>query len=202
MTGPEHTIDRREAIRRVTALVGGAALVGGNALLTGCRSPRVASTPSTFPPFPPTEVAFLDEVADTILPDTKTPGAKAANVGAFVAVMVTDCYDEHDQQVFRRGMLELDSASRAANGSTFMSATPAARLALLHSLDLEQKAYMDKKAASEPAHYFRMMKELTLLGYFTSEIGYTQAQRYVESPGRYDPCLPHTPGERSWAPHA
>jgi hypothetical protein len=47
-----------------------------------------------------------------------------------------------------------------------------------------------------------MMKELALLGYFTSEIGYTQAQRYVESPGRFDPCVPYTPGEKAWAPHA
>jgi hypothetical protein len=202
MTEPQLTIDRREAIKRVTALLGGAALVGGNALLTGCRTPRAATEPSAFQPFTANEIAFLDEVADTILPDTGTPGAKAAKVGAFMAVMVTDCYDERDQQVFRRGMLELDSASRASNGSSFMSAAPPARLALLHSLDREQKAYMDKKASSEPAHYFRMIKELTLLGYFTSEIGYTQAQRYVESPGRYDPCLPHAPGERSWAPHA
>src|SRR5256885_7009205 len=54
----------------------------------------------------------------------------------------------------------------------------------------------------KPAHYFRMMKELALLGYFTSEIGATQAQRYVESPGRFDPCIPYTPGEKAWAPHA
>ena len=53
-----------------------------------------------------------------------------------------------------------------------------------------------------PAHYFRMMKELALLGYFTSEIGYTQAMRYVESPGRFDPCVPYEAGEKAWAPHA
>jgi hypothetical protein len=53
-----------------------------------------------------------------------------------------------------------------------------------------------------PAHYFRMMKELALLGYFTSEIGCTQAQRYVETPGRFDPCVPYAPGEKAWAPHA
>ena len=54
----------------------------------------------------------------------------------------------------------------------------------------------------EPVHYFRMMKELALLGYFTSEIGYTRAQRYIESPGRFDPCAPLAPGDKSWAPHA
>jgi len=47
-----------------------------------------------------------------------------------------------------------------------------------------------------------MMKELALLGYFTSEIGYTKAMRYVESPGRFDPCTPYTKGEPAWAPHA
>ena len=57
-------------------------------------------------------------------------------------------------------------------------------------------------ASDEPAHYFRMMKELTLLGYFTSEIGCTQAMRYVESPGRFDPNAPYAPGDKSWASHA
>jgi hypothetical protein len=56
--------------------------------------------------------------------------------------------------------------------------------------------------AAPPSHYFRMMKELALLGYFTSEIGCTQAQRYVETPGHYDPCVPYTPGQKAWAPHA
>ena len=56
--------------------------------------------------------------------------------------------------------------------------------------------------ADTPAHYFRMMKELALLGYFTSEIGVTQAQRFAETPGRFEPCAPYTPGEKSWAPHA
>ena len=56
--------------------------------------------------------------------------------------------------------------------------------------------------ADNPTHYFRMVKELSMLGYFTSEIGCKQAQRYVESPGRYDPCVPYTPGQKAWAGHA
>jgi hypothetical protein len=47
-----------------------------------------------------------------------------------------------------------------------------------------------------------MMKELTPLGYFTSEVGYTKAQRYVETPGVFDPCVPYKAGEPSWAAHA
>ncbi|MEO5567776.1 MAG: gluconate 2-dehydrogenase subunit 3 family protein, partial [Gemmatimonadaceae bacterium] len=56
--------------------------------------------------------------------------------------------------------------------------------------------------AEPPPHYFRMMKELALLGYFTSEIGCTQAQRYQESPGRFEPCVPYKVGEKSFASHA
>ncbi|MGH7679750.1 MAG: gluconate 2-dehydrogenase subunit 3 family protein [Gemmatimonadaceae bacterium] len=227
-------ISRREAIQRVTAVLGGIALVGGSSLLTGCREPN------TDEPFATEEVAYLDEIAETILPQTSTPGAKAAKTGAFMALMVTDSYSPADRKIFRDGMEQLDQRCRRENGASFMSATAQQRLSLLEKLDREQirhsqlreNANRKKKglkempletpgindpdpripqdeyaeavtiAADTPAHYFRMMKELALLGYFTSEIGCTQAQRYIESPGRFDPCVPYTPGEKAWAPHA
>jgi hypothetical protein len=240
-------IDRREAIRRVTALLGGVALVGGNALLTGCRDDRGDGTDSgaAMEPFTPEEIAFLDEVAETILPETNTPGAKAAQTGAFMALMVTDTYYPPEQRAFRDGMRQLEAECEEMHGVGFMRATPEQRLALLEQLDREQKAAMDARSGAPPAdatatpatpadsaegdaylpdqrqeeagtdvggaaaiteeappHYFRMMKELALLGYFTSEIGYNQAMRYVESPGRFDPCVPYTEGEKVWAPHA
>jgi hypothetical protein len=194
-------IDRREAIRRVSALLGGIALVSESALLAGCRD-RSADRGADAARFSDTDVAFLDEVAETILPETNTPGAKAAKVGAFMALMVTDAYEPADQKIFRDGMQQLDAACRTKHNTAFMSATPEQRLAVLEEVDREQKTYMDGKAEGAPAHYFRMMKELTLTGYFTSEIGYTKAMRYVETPGRFDACLPYTPGETIWASHA
>jgi hypothetical protein len=193
-----YPIDRREAIRRVTALLGGVALAGGSTLVAACeRAQRSAATTQAAGTFTARDIALLDEVAETILPETKTPGAKAAHVGAFMALMVTDTYEEREQQIFRDGMRQLQAAS-------FMEATPAQRLALLERLDREQKAYMDAHEGDDdaPAHYFRLMKQLTLLGYFTSEIGCTQAMRYIEAPGRFDPCVPSTPGEAAWAAHA
>lgn len=195
------TIDRREAIRRVSALLGGIALVSESALLSGCRE-RSATPGTQAATFSSQDIAFLDEVADTILPETRTPGAKAAQVGAFMALMVTDTYEPADQQIFRDGMQKLEAACQTMHHTGFMAATPAQRLALLEQLDKEQKAYTDAKAPDAPSHYFRMMKELTLFGYFTSEIGCTKALRYVESPGRYDPCAPYAPGETAWANHA
>lgn len=203
---PLQLMHRREAIKRVTTLLGGVALVGGGNLLAACagdRAPRADSTLAKRDGFTPTDMAFLDEVAETILPETQqSPGAKAAKVGAFMALMVTDCYEPSDSQVFRTGMKQLDNACVAMHTKPFVSATPEQRRALLESLDREAKEYMDAKKDDQPAHYFRMIKELTLLGYFTSEIGYTKAMRYVESPGRFDPCVPYAKGEASWAGHA
>ncbi len=201
----ESMIDRREAIRRVTALLGGMALVGGSSLVSGCEQAQrgAAAARGGAGTFAARDIAFLDEVAETILPETKTPGAKAAQVGPFMALMVTDTYSERDQAIFRDGMRKLDEACKAMHHAAFLDATPLQRLALLEQLDREQKAYMDAQHGDDtPAHYFRMMKELALLGYFTSEIGYTKAMRYAETPGRFDACEPYTPGDPAWAPHA
>ena len=224
-------ITRREAVARVAVLLGGVALIGGSALITGCRTEK---TTVAFTPFTPDEVAYLDEIADTILPTTSTPGAKAAKTGEFMARMVTDSYHDEDQKIFREGMRKLDDASKDKNGGkTFMLATPDQRLALLKTLDKEQADFSAKQrldglkrskeflaqgvqenapktesqvatvASTEPPNrYFRMMKELSLLGYFTSEIGCNQAQVYEESPGKYEPCIPYKPGQKTYAGHA
>jgi glucoside 3-dehydrogenase (cytochrome c) hitch-hiker subunit len=210
-------ISRRDAIEQVITLFGGVALVGGERLLAVSfdTAAQNAAAAAGVGDFTAADVALLDEIAETIVPQTTTPGAKAARTGAFMALMVTEAYTPPHQQVFRDGLRTVDEECRRMHGAPFMQAAADQRLALLERLDRAQKADMDARtsprsrapvpeppAADAPAHYFRMMKELTLLGYFTSEIGVTQAQRYIESPGRFDPCVPYAPGEKSWAPHA
>jgi hypothetical protein len=208
-------ITRREAMHRVMSLMGGLALVAEERLFAySVDSAALAQVTSHgVGTFTAADVALLDEIAETILPQTTTPGAKAAKTGAFMALMVSDVYVDRDQQVFSDGIRTLEEQCRAQHGAGFMQATPAQRLSLLQVLDREQKTAMEERShprtrypaapppPDAPAHYFRMMKELALLGYFTSEIGYTQAMRYRESPGRYDPDVPQAPGDKSWAPH-
>jgi len=219
------TITRRDVMQRVAAMLGGAALVGGDRLLAFAFDDEAFARAMAqgVGTFSVADVALLDEIAETILPETSTPGAKAAKTGAFMALMVTDVYSEAAQQVFGNGLRSVDEACRRAHGTPFMQATPAERLTVVEALDREQKQVMDARVPApsnrapapsafapedsselrriEP-HYFRMMKELALLGYFTSEIGCTKALRYIEAPGRFDPCAPHKPGDRSWAGHA
>jgi hypothetical protein len=197
-------ISRREAILRVSAMLGGVALVGQSAMLAGCEAGPANETqaPPSNSIFSQADIQLLDEIAETILPETSTPGAKAAGVGPFIALMVTDTYYENDQQIVLEGLNSLQAQCLRSYGAHFQLVTAAQRLTLLENLDAEQHVYMQTSEEGAPAHYFRMLKELTLLGYFTSEIGYTQALRYAETPGRFDPCAPYTPGEKSWADHA
>lgn len=187
-------MNRREAITRVGLLLGGT-IVGMNLFLQGCKNEEDAKEVV----FSDDDIRYLDEIADTILPETNTPGAKAAGVGPFMALMVKDCYTADDQRVFYTGLNGLKKDFYKKYKTDFLEASAEQRHEFLVALDEEQKEYMRNKKPEESAHYFRMMKELTLLGYFTSEVGATQALRYVETPGRYDGCIPYTKGDRAWA---
>ncbi len=204
-------MDRRQALSRVGLLLGGT-VIGASYFLEGCKpeGKKLASVND----FSAEDIAYLDEVADTILPTTaSSPGAKAAKVGAFMTVMVRDCYTEKQQKTFMEGMSKINDVAKKKFDKVYMEITPDQRTELLNELDKEQKAYTakqkekDKDAAAnlrdDPAdkdpHYFRLMKELTLLGYFTSEIGATKALRYVESPGKYDGNYDYKKGDKAWA---
>lgn len=198
---PASEMTRRAAIRHVGALFGGVAIIGQTAFLSGCATSSSGAR-SLEQLFIQSDLALLDEIADTILPETGTPGARAAGVGPFMTVMVADAYTADEQQAFTEGLVSIEAASRTDFGRGFLGATSAERTQLLERLDREQYDFMRMRSSDEPVHFFRMMKQLTLLGYFTSEIGCTQAQRYREAPGRFEPCVPYTPGDRAWAAHA
>lgn len=192
-------MNRRELLQRTAVLFGGT-LVGADSLL----AKNVDWDAIEFGPeakgiglFDKKQVKLLNEIADTIIPDTDTPGAKAAKVGQFMAVMVSDCYEPENQRQFMEGLNTLQAACEKAHGKTFQKCSPAQRTAFLQALDKEQIEFQKKKKSSEPTHYFRTLKDLALWGYFSSEIGATQALRYVEIPGRYE-TIDYKKGDRAW----
>ena len=133
-------MDRRELLKMI-ALATGGAVIGGEFFLAGCKNKDAGSGLA----FSSNDIAFLDEVAETILPKTKTPGAKDAEVGKFMTVMVNDCYDEKEQKIFHEGMKKLNEACSKMHGHDFMKADVAQRTELLTALDKEAKEYMKNK---------------------------------------------------------
>jgi len=187
-------LNRREAIARLAVLMGGAIVIGRESYLRG--APLTGKTVSR--EFTAADLALLDEIGDTIIPTTNTPGAKSVKIGAFMAMMVKDCYDDANHAVFLEGLTAINDASRAKCGKDFLSASATERTVLLNELDVVQKQQQAAKAKGAPPHYFRMMKQLTLLGYFSSEVGATQAMRFAEVPGRFDGNAPYQKGDRAW----
>lgn len=188
-------MNRREALTRVAWIMGGA-VVGANLFLEGCTR---AANESVETLFEPATIDFLGDVADAILPPTSTPGAKEAGVGSFIPVMVKDCYTPEDQKVFMEGLKEIDQVSRAQFGKVFQELNGEEKLAIVNKLDKEAIEYQRTKTDEQPNHYFNLFKQLTLLGFFSSELGATQALRYVQIPGRYDGDIPYKKGDRAWA---
>jgi Gluconate 2-dehydrogenase subunit 3 len=208
-------MDRRELLKMIAVLTG-TAFIGGEFFLSGCKNPEGSSIE-----FSADDVAFLDEVGETILPKTNSPGAKDAKIGAFMTVMVNDCYTAGDQKVFHEGIKKLNDACKEMHNLTFMKATPEQRKSLLISLDEEAKKYAKerrefddqqiKKEREEhekgntgfererrSAHYFSMMKQLTISGYFTSKEGKQGALRYTPVPGNYVADLDYKKGDKAF----
>ncbi|NLW96335.1 MAG: gluconate 2-dehydrogenase subunit 3 family protein [Xanthomonadaceae bacterium] len=189
-------MERRELLKMIAAATG-VAMVGNPALLVAQAPAEPGATA-----FGARDVALLDEIAEAIIPRTDTPGAKDAEVGAFMARFVTDCYGPEDQAAFRAGLVELD---RRAGGS-FLSLPQADRLQLLTEVDREaaeraRGAWVsaDGSGSAGGVHWFTMIKQLVIFSFFTSEVGATQVLRYDPVPGHYDGDLPYEPGTPAWA---
>lgn len=190
-------MNRRDAVARVGLLFGGT-LIGAEAFLAGCA--RRPDETVSWMNFSAETISLLDEVGETILPATaSSPGAKEAMIGEFMKAIVRDCYEEKDQHIFMDGIAKVNEASRKTYTRDFVKLSPPERHDLITRIDQEAKEYDDSKKPDEPSHYFTMIKQLTLWGYFTSEVGSTKALRYVPVPGRYEGCIPYTMGDKAWA---
>lgn len=204
-------MERRELLKIIAVLTGGA-LVGGDVFLSGCRT----SVKEGAGLLSASNIAVLDEVGDTIIPVTDTPGAKAAKIGEFMNVYATDCYRPEVQKAFTEGLVSLDETCKKQFNKDFVNISPEQRTVVLTTLEAEAKEYNSKKNEKEkpardaaktamkefygePPHYYTLMKQLTLLGYFSSEIGMKQALRFLPIPGKYDGAYPYKKGDKAWA---
>lgn len=185
-------MDRREAVKYISLIMGGA-MVGSAAIISGCKT---ESGKPLF--FTDDQLALLDEIGDTIIPTTDTPGAKAAGIGAFMMIMVEDTYEDDEQVIFKNGMEQVQQLSTEKYTTRFIDLDNDQRFNLLSEIHEEMQSYYETKQPADPPHYFKMMKELTLLGYFTSEIGVTQARRYTPVAGKFEACIDYKKGDKAW----
>lgn len=187
---------RRDALAALTALAGGT-LAGSQLILSACQADDAGMA---YRFFTASEISLLEQIADTILPATAdSPGAADTGIGAFMDVFVADCFEPEEQKALREGLPVLDRRCRDQFGNPFQELSSDQQQEFLVALDIEAEAYQRKLRGDAPSHYFSMIKYLTILGYFTSEPGATQALRYLPVPGRYEGDIPLKAGDKAWA---
>ncbi len=176
------TLSRREAIKKAALIMGGSLALPN--ILKAWDTPAVYNKAFYMNV---AQDAVLAELCETIIPTTDTPGAKAAGVPAFIKKMIADCYEKKDQDAFTEGLDQLEADTKSKFSKSFAEVTD------------EQRVEMVKAAEASKSRFWRLAKELTVFGFFTSEIGCTQALRYEPVPGRYDGAFPYKKGDKAWA---
>jgi Gluconate 2-dehydrogenase subunit 3 len=191
-------MQRREVVR---LLLGTAALPllpkEAFALLNQARSELPASAaPRTLNAH---QNATVTTLAELIIPRTETPGAKDVRVNEFIDVIVTDWFDEEERAKFLAGLAEVDKASRDAAGKDFVDCTPMQQTQLLTMFDEDltvsrqadiYTSHRRRRNLMSDTSFFYALKQLTLVGYFTSEEGARQALHYEVIPSKHIQCAP------------
>ena len=185
-------MDRREALKKVAYLMGGA--ISATTMGVLFESFTVYEPGNSPYSYSFSEEAILAEFADIILPTTSSsPGAKVAGVGAMIPLIIKDCYPPKLQTIFKNGYESMLAKAKTKFNKEFLALSTEEKIQLMN--DLKQEAIDSNK---EPS-FFLIARDLTILCYFSSEIGCTQAREYLPIPGKYDGSAPYKPGQKAWA---
>lgn len=193
-------LNRREAIKKAAYFMGGTlsapAIVG---IMQGCApSPKPNWTPAFFSE---EQALTIMELAETILPATETLGAKDLGVPKFIEEMVSIIYKAEDRNRFMTGLEAFTAETREKHGDAFFALESAQRMTIAEEKNAFITNKENRKAWGRDTPFFWMVKELTLLGYFTTEYGATKILQYKLVPATFDGCMPlDQAGEgRTWA---
>ena len=181
-------MERREFVEWMVATGGITALgrLGTQDLLAMGREAHSASDRAAPPVLDAHAAALVTAAAERIIPATDTPGATQAGVTRFVETMLAGWYPAADRDRFVAGLPTLDSRSRARGGKAFLDITAAEQDVVLRQLDDEVTALRRNDGAAAGAHWFAMLKYLTVWGYCTSEVGMRDTLHTWPQPMRYD----------------
>lgn len=193
-------MDRREALKRTALLMGGVvsapAIMG---VLKGCTPKPGIDWKPVF--LSEDQASVISTVSEIIIPRTDTPGAKDAGVPSFIDQMLSEVYSKEDQESFTSGLQSFNEEAKKEYGDNFSDLDEEDQTAFvkkLHDAAIQAESATDH-APKRP--FILQMKELTMLGFFTSEPGATQVLQYVAVPGAYKGCIPlsEAGNGRTWA---
>jgi hypothetical protein len=114
-------------------------------------------------------------LTELIIPATDTPGAKAAQVNRVIDLFLNE-EDAETQQEFLKGLGWIDGRAIAQHQKPFVELTTEEQTALLQPLsDPANRNPEDQRGVK----FFQEIKDTTLFGYYTSQIGMEQELHYA-----------------------
>jgi hypothetical protein len=152
--------------------------------------------------FDPHQNATVVTISELIIPQTDTPGAKAARVNEFIDVIVAEWYDQEQKSTFLTGLADVDRRSQSLFSKDFVECSEKQQIQILNELDEESQVKLASTgrrrarnvalttSLAEKQLFFPMIKQLTLIGYYTSEIGFVQELHEEIIPARHAGCVP------------
>jgi hypothetical protein len=194
---------RRELLKYTAMLLGGAASASVTRAVLAAAPINLGFGKIIFNEDQQSSVSLLSEM---IIPTTDTPGAIKAGVPDFIATIVSEWYNDTERKVFFLGLHDLDSHCLAAEGQPFHAACEAAQLAALQGQEQIASAYKSTNKAGHPLAkqsndnlpFFAKLKELVVVGYYTSEVGAKQELSYLPMPMFYDGDYDYSKIGRRW----
>ncbi|HTJ11116.1 MAG TPA: gluconate 2-dehydrogenase subunit 3 family protein [Dinghuibacter sp.] len=142
-------------------------------------------------------------LAEIIIPTGDTPGAKNCGVDKFIIGMIRDCTDTRDANTFIDGLKNCVQYSYDTFGKNYEDCTTPQQVDILHRFERQGRVgtglWGKVKNRYWGKSFFTTLKELTVVGYCTSEAGASQGLSYVAIPTAYHGCVAMAPGQRSWA---
>lgn len=198
----ETKMDRRTLLKLIAASTG-AGLVNAPALAIWQEQPDLIEVSKAG--FDDATVALITELCETVIPRTDTPGAKDAGVPPFFIGMIRECYNPQQQALFEAGFSDIETRSKALYGKPFATLGTTQKNDLITAIDVEAIAYNKGEDVrwkgdqfSGQPHYFTLMKQLIIFGFFSSKAGGTQVLRHSDVPGGYYD-IPYSKGDKAWA---
>jgi hypothetical protein len=199
-------MNRREAIQRAS-LVLGYAITGPTlaAVLNGCKATPELTYKPTF--FNEDQARAIETIAEIIIPKTDTPGAKDAGVPGFIDALVKEVYSKEQQEKFLNSLTDFNEDARKTYSTAFIDCSVEEQAA--HFKNHHDKAIAEATGGG-PSGWWNAgsggeqpfiikIKELTVLGFFTSEPGATQVLQYNQVPGPFQGCVPLSQVGKTWA---
>ena len=128
--------------------------------------------------------ALLDALCERIIPTTDTPGAMEAGVTRYIEMIVDEYYAPDEREGFLRDLQAVDAQAEQRGRASFADLAPREQDTIISMAEQQQLDGADDG-------FFEAIKQLTVTGYYTSEIGMTVERVYLPVPGRYDGAYPY-----------